>query len=272
MGLGWADRLVALVGLIHYAEHSILNICDAHRAFLETLTTVTARGRISDDGRNRLNFAALSLHDALRSAHESRDKVSLDDALIKRLGKVSWSDALEQFRLEPMRLETANSWIGVVGGWVQSYTSSMERLRDAALDELLLAEREVARLYALDSEKRTDAATAPPKVPDKYPTIPYGKERGEFADPGVWDSFFGVGSVRLVDSARICGARSTSPDCRCRWHHDAIQVIPVQRTSSHGLRGSGWQAGPVEAGSQRCAGDKSLSPSCPHDYGGRDAH
>lgn len=192
IGMGWDARLEALLGILHYAEHSLLNLHDAHRAFLETFSEVTARGRISDAGRNQLLNAASGLHDALRRISEHRDELKLDETLTKRLGKGTWAETLETFKLGPMSLESADSWINAVPGWVESFSGSLERLRQAALDQLLNAEREVRRMYA-DDTARTPAPTTP-SSPKTYPTLPYGKERTSYADPGPWDSFMGSGA------------------------------------------------------------------------------
>ena len=54
LGSGWEAYLKGLVAILHYAEHSEANLRDAHGALVNTVSVVTADGRVSSSERRVL--------------------------------------------------------------------------------------------------------------------------------------------------------------------------------------------------------------------------
>ena len=100
LGSGWDAYLKGLVGILHYAEHSEANLRDAHGALCNTVSVVTADGRVSSGERRALLSACAEVHNALRHIYEDEGKVIvLDRTLLRRLKVESWQQALGTFTL-----------------------------------------------------------------------------------------------------------------------------------------------------------------------------
>ena len=57
---------------------------------------------------------------------------------------------LEEFKLPPPNRENIGDWLNVIDGWVGAAIAAIARLRDAALEQLLLVEGQVAK-FARDN-------------------------------------------------------------------------------------------------------------------------
>jgi len=133
----------------------------------------------------------------------------VDAALCARLEVASWQAMLEELKLPPATEDNINDWLGVIDGWVNSTAIALTALAGAALEELLVAEDEVAR--HLREGSIPAAACAPSIVPPAYPTLLPGQERERQKRLGLWDRFQTADGLlpavaRLLVAGAIVGA------------------------------------------------------------------
>jgi Zn-dependent protease with chaperone function len=188
LGSGWDTYLKGLVGIVHYAEHSEANLRDAHGALCSTVSVVTADGRVSGRELKVLVNACAEVHNALRQIYEDEGKqIVLDRTLLRRLKVENWQQALGQFNL-PLANETnVGDWLNAIDSWVASAGSALAALRQAALEQLLLAEAQVARFVR--DKMQPGAAPDATKVPEQYPVLVPGGERPRKTKLDLWDRF-----------------------------------------------------------------------------------
>ncbi|HKU16326.1 MAG TPA: M48 family metalloprotease [Steroidobacteraceae bacterium] len=188
LGPGWEAYLKGLVSILHYAEHSEANLRDAHGALCNTVSVVTADGRVSKGEVRVLLNACAEVHNALRHIYEDEgSKIVLDRTLSRRLKVESWQQALGTFTLPLADEKNVGEWLNAIHSWVASAGSALSALRQAALEQLLLAEAQVSRFVR---EKMTPAAAPDAtKVPDQYPVLVPGSERPRKTKLDLWDRF-----------------------------------------------------------------------------------
>ena len=188
LALGWDAYLKGLASILHYAEHAEANLRDAHGALCNTVSVVTADGRVSSGERRILLNACADVHNALRHIYEDEGKlIVLDRTLLRRLKVESWQQTLGSFTLPLADEKNVGDWLNAIDSWVASAGSALAALRQASLEQLLLAEAQVSRFVR---EKMTPAA-APDgsKVPEKYPVLVPGGERPRKTKLDLWDRF-----------------------------------------------------------------------------------
>jgi Zn-dependent protease with chaperone function len=188
LGPGWEAYLKGLVAILHYAEHSEANLRDAHGALCNIVSVVTADGRVSKSEVRILLNACAEVHNALRHIYEDEGKlIVLDRTLLRRLKVETWQQALGSFTLPPASEANVGEWLNAIDSWVASAGSALAALRQAALEQLLLAEAQVARFVR---DKMTPAAAPDAtSVPDKYPVLLPGGERPRKTKLDLWDRF-----------------------------------------------------------------------------------
>jgi Zn-dependent protease with chaperone function len=188
LGSGWDAYLKGLVGILHYAEHSEANLRDAHGALCNTVSVVTADGRVSKGELRVLISACAEVHNALRHIYDDEGKaIVLDRTLLRRLKVENWPQALGPFTL-PLANETnVGEWLNAIDSWVASAGSALGALRQSALEQLLLAEAQVARFVR--EKMQPGAAPAATQVPEKYPVLVPGSERPRKTRLDLWDRF-----------------------------------------------------------------------------------
>ena len=188
LGSGWDAYLKGLVAILHYAEHSEANLRDAHGALCNIVSVVTADGRVSSKERKVLLNACAEVHNALRHIYEDEGKlIVLDRTLLRRLKVESWQQALGQFTLPLADEKNVGEWLNAIDSWVGSAGSALSALRQASLEQLLLAEAQVARFVR---DKMTPAAAPEAtKAPEKYPVLVPGSERPRKTKLDLWDRF-----------------------------------------------------------------------------------
>jgi Zn-dependent protease with chaperone function len=188
LGSGWDAYLKGLVAILHYAEHSEGNLRDAHSALSNTVSVVTADGRVSKSELRVLVNACAEVHNALRQIYEDEGKlIVLDRTLVRRLKVENWQQALGTFTLPPASDANVGEWLNAIDSWVASAGSALVALRQAALEQLLLAEAQVARFVR--AKMTPAAAPEATKVPDKYPVLVPGGERPRQTKLDLWDRF-----------------------------------------------------------------------------------
>jgi Zn-dependent protease with chaperone function len=188
LGSGWDAYLKGLLSILHYAEHNEANVRDAQGALRNTVAVVTADSRVSRSERKQLLQACAEVHNALRHVYEDGGKqIVLDRTLLRRLKVESWQEALGTFSLPLANENNLGDWLGAVDSWVQSAASALSLLRQSALEQLLLAEAQVARFTR---EKMTPGvAPEATRVPAQYPLLVPNSERPRKTKLDLWDRF-----------------------------------------------------------------------------------
>lgn len=110
------------------------NIADAHSALANVVSMVTAKRKVNDDERNRLQSHAMELYRLLQEVNAARGSLTLDDATLQRLGSTSWSALLGEFNLVAPGLGNIGDWLNVIDSWMRPVAGALGQLRRTALD------------------------------------------------------------------------------------------------------------------------------------------
>jgi len=207
LGEDWAAYLKGLLQTLHYADHVEANLLDARELLSSTLVTVTARGRVGSRERERILHSADTAYAALRDVHQAAPQVILDRTILRRLDKPSWGEFLEELRLPAPTAQNLAQWLNAVDSWMRSTGMSLAALRLSALEQLLLAEAQIARL----ARAGIKPGAAPPaaQVPKEYRLLLPGTERPR-NQMSWWDRFQTASGVlpmiaRMTAAAAIVG-------------------------------------------------------------------
>ena len=184
---GWPEYLQGLLSVLHYADHTHANLRDAQGYVINIYNIVTADGRVSSSELTRLIDGCDQLYAVLNGVYEEIPQVTLDRTLLRRLEVESWSAMLEEFKLPPPNRENIGEWLNVIDGWVGGTLHVLGALRDAALEQLLLAESQVAK-FLRDHLPLADAPP-PAKVPRDFRRLMPGSERPRQKRLDWWDRF-----------------------------------------------------------------------------------
>lgn len=208
LGGGWREYLEGLIRALHYAEHTLADLRDAHGLLRNVLAIVTAGGKVSRPELERLITTANKLYATLVEIYEQKSTVRLDPSLCKRLDAAKWSDMLEEFKLPPATKENINKWLSAIDSWVNSASARLSALASASLEQLLAAEDEVAR--HVQNGTVPAAADAPTLVPVAYNTLVPGQERERQKRLGLWARFqtadgLVAAAARLLVAGTIVG-------------------------------------------------------------------
>ncbi|MCR6641004.1 MAG: M48 family metallopeptidase [Sporocytophaga sp.] len=184
----WGDYLKGLVSLIHYSEHSIAIIADYKRVFDNTLRVILADGNVSSSEMNRLLSDARNITQSLEVVYNNTSCVNPGDLVLARMNSENWSSMLEEFKLGYANSENINGWIGVVDGWINLAVNSLDRLKDAALEELIFAEEKLASAYL--TSVSPGVAPSAPNISHIYPILLNGNESKIELKLNLWDRFY----------------------------------------------------------------------------------
>ncbi len=209
IGNGWDTYLMGLASLIHYAEHTHADLMDLQGVFHNVFAVVTADRKVSKKEMKRLIAAGNDLHDALEAVHKHGLQLGLDERTAKRAEITSYKEALGEFTLPPATDENVGDWLGVIDGWTNAAGGLLMSVRSAALQELLIAEDEVAT--ALAKGAHLPAAPAAPVVPAEYPRLMLGDARPRQEKLNWWDRFqtadgWFAATARFTVAASVVGA------------------------------------------------------------------
>ena len=184
---GWPAYLRSLTAMLHYADHTEANLRDVQGYVANIYNVVTADGRVSSKELTRLIQGCEQLHSTLAAVYGQATQVSLDRTLLRRLEIENWQAMLEEFKLPPPNRENIGEWLNVIDGWIGAALGAVSRLRDAALEQLLLVEGQLSKFV----RENMQPADAPPAsaVPQQYQTLLPGKERPRQKRLDWWDRF-----------------------------------------------------------------------------------
>ncbi|KQO20490.1 hypothetical protein ASF11_25015 [Acidovorax sp. Leaf76] len=240
-GRGWEAYWRGLLSLVHYTEHLQANIADAHGALANQVAMVTAKRKVSDAERNRVVSHALELYLLLQEVDNARNSVVVDEETLRQVGAASWSAMLEEFTLGAPGLSNIGDWLNVIDGWVRAFSGSLGRLRRAALDQMLNAERRLQTTVG----QGADMGEAPPApaVPRQYSTFVTGQERPLQKRLDWWSRFqvadgWVPGSARLLVAGGIIGSlmgTSASVGTATVWVHNGLDRPVISQVGAHKL-------------------------------------
>jgi len=187
LGKGWPEYLRGLAAVLHYADHSEANLRDAQGYVGNIYSVVTADGRVSSSELSRLVAGCQELYRPLHDIYGQRSQLILDRTLLRRLETDGWLSMIEEFKLPGPDRENMSEWIGVIDSWIGGALGPLSAVRGAALEQLLLAESQVAKFVR---ENMPPADAPPPStVPPDYVTLLPGNERPRQKRLDWWDRF-----------------------------------------------------------------------------------
>ena len=209
LGKGWEAYIMAKAKVVHYAQHTQDDLQDVKGFLLNVWNVIWADGNVSKSELKRLIKACNEVHKSLAAVYEHAPHIKLDDNILKALNIKDWQEGLGSFDLPPANHDNINDWMQVIEGWVNSTTSALYQLQQAALEQLLLTEDKLAKAFLQNSA--TEDAPAPSSLPDKYKTLMFGEERELQTKLNWWDSFqtahgLGPAIARTAVSLSIVGA------------------------------------------------------------------
>lgn len=190
---GWPNYLTGLAAVLHYADHVAANLRDAQGYVSNIYQVVTADGRVSSDELGRLVAGCQELYRPLATIYGQAAQIVLDRTLLRRLEVESWQAMLEEFKLPGPDRDNIGKWLEVIDGWIGAALHALGKLRIAALEQLLLAEQQVAK-FVVDGMPAADAPPAS-SVPADYPTLVPGSERPRQKRLDWWDRFHAADGV-----------------------------------------------------------------------------
>jgi hypothetical protein len=205
LGYSWRNYLVGLIELLHYAEHTLADLQDAHGLLSNVVAVVTADRRVTSSELKRLIATANELHAVLARIYEARSTLRLDEKLCEQLSVKGWEEILEEFKLPPADEGNINDWMEVIDGWVGATAGALSSLYGAALEQLLITEDMIGR--HLQNSSNPEAAPAPSAAPSGYPAFLAGQERKRQKKLGLWDRFQTAdGTLGTVSRLLVAGA------------------------------------------------------------------
>jgi len=171
----FATYLRGLLSVHHYATHAEADLNDAKALFYITTQVELSRKWRARAKRGAIVSAGKVVYDALTRVHADSSAVLLDSTLLKRLGINSWSEYVQELRLNPPTEANLSDWVGVCDSWIDSALSCLSALRFSSLEQLLEMEQSVA--YATRRDETLPEAPNPSQVPASFPTMCPGQER-----------------------------------------------------------------------------------------------
>lgn len=206
---GWPDYLKTLAELLHYLEHSLANLNDAHSHLANTTAVAVATGRVSQKKLNRLLDSGRDLRQVMGGIDSNAEHVSVPQPILTKLEWTSWRETLDEIELPAPDEHNINDWMNVIESWVGPMRADLNTLRQAVLAELLRSEKRVASMYHGDE----DCVDAPGRadVPESYSTRPPGTERKQQKTLDWWSRFTladgtGPATLRFCASSSIVAA------------------------------------------------------------------
>ena len=203
---GWSNYLKGLGGLIHYAEHSIANLDDCVNKFNNVLSIVLADGRVSSSEMTDLLKISHDLHNTLRRIFNNAKAIELNQELLSKLKIATYSELYEEFKLGGPHEDNMNEWVNACFSWVALANDALYKLRNTALEELLVTEDRIKKAFINDQPLAQQAPTSI-TIPEKYNRLLPGTGRSLQYKLGWWDRFsVGDGLVPTIAKFAVAAA------------------------------------------------------------------
>lgn len=200
----WSSYLKKLTGLVHYSEHSISNTNDVAKKFNNVLNIALADGNISSSELVDILNVSNDYYNVLRRIYNDSNTLILDAKLLENIKIESYKSAFEKFELPPPNKDNLNDWVNVVSGWAGLALKNLHKLRNEALELLLVTEDSIKEAYL--NNKNLQAVPVIEGIPEEYSTLVPGSERKIQRKLGIWDRFAtGDGLVPSIAKFGISG-------------------------------------------------------------------
>jgi Zn-dependent protease with chaperone function len=187
LGQGWDQYLLGLASLVHYLEHTTADLLDLDGVLQNVFGVVMADGNVSKKELKRLIAASNDLHASLAGIYATAGDVRLDERTAARTDIHDFGAALGPFSLVPADQQNIGAWLNGIGGWTSATIGLLNACRNAALQELLLCEDEVAHMLSLGGA--APHAPAPALIPANYPRLMTTESRPRQMKLRWWDRF-----------------------------------------------------------------------------------
>lgn len=188
IGKQWEDNLLGLLAVLHYTDHSEANLRDVYGYMDNVVSVITADDRVTKKELIRLLIAAGETYEVLAEIYQKAEQVQLGRWLGKQLEIDNWKKSLGEFELTPASEENINEWMNVITSWVDSTSTALSALNDAALEQLLKAEALLSKQHCQQTE--IPPAPQPAKAPKNFITLQEGQERDRQTKLGWWGRFY----------------------------------------------------------------------------------
>lgn len=201
VGRGWPEYLDGLLALVDYAEHMEAELRDLHGMLHNTVAIATASGSVNEQKANQIVNAAYQVHQVLELVYNAAPEVQLDERILAKPELAGgWVATLGKFGLPVATREGLGDWLDAAETWVSHVGATLSILRAAALEQLLLAESQMA--MALRQPALVADAPAPSAAPKSYPRLLAGSERPRVTSIGWWARFLRADGV-AAEAARL---------------------------------------------------------------------
>ena len=201
----WSDYLKNLTSLVHYSEHSISNTSDVAKKFNNVLSIALADGNVSSSELVDILSVSNDYYNVVRGIYKHSETLKLDSKLLENMKMESYQTAFETFELQHPNRENINDWINVISGWAGLALKNLHKLRNEALELLLVTEDNIKDAYL--NNKTLGVVPTIKGVPEDYSTIVPGSERKIQRKLGLWDRFAtGDGLVPSIAKFGVSGS------------------------------------------------------------------
>ena len=216
LGPQWLARHTSHVQLVHYLEHVVADLGDLKRVFDNDFQHAVADGEISTREADKLVHAGTQLYLALEKVYGDAPAVQLSASGLTAApdgSSADWKTQLGEFKFGPPSRDNLGDWLGAVDSWVYGTTGPAGVARDAALNDLLRLEAQIAERaqHGRVNDDATSVEEALPAAPKSYATLLTREKRSIREKLGLWDriqlgqGWFG-GAVRIAAAGSIIAA------------------------------------------------------------------
>lgn len=201
-GSDWETAWLEQLRLLHYAEHAEANLADLQATLANTLAMTTAKRKVSEEGAVRILADASAAFSAMAEIGQAAAGIQTGSYALALLGD-NWLSVVGKFEFGYPTRENLGEWIKHVDSWLNPMLRALNRLRRAALDQLLHTEAQITG-GASSPEADIEASTTP-VVPSTYATLTSGQERPRQKKLDAWSRFH-TADGWLAGAARLAVA------------------------------------------------------------------
>ncbi|NOQ75930.1 MAG: M48 family metalloprotease [Crocinitomix sp.] len=185
-----------LMNAIHYTEHTNNKLGDLLNTFSNALA-IAGAGSSNDEQIRKVLQHANRLGDFLETIFENSEKVVEVGLLNKSFGEKPYAELYEKYQLGHADRQNINDWIGHLQGWLDIARINIWKLRNAALERLLIYEKELQNAHA--NNTNLGGLNTQITIPEKYATLIRGDENEPEFKLSFWDRFLaGYGIVPMI--------------------------------------------------------------------------
>lgn len=181
-----AEYIKQLNELILYSEHKLLNLADMQKKYGNVLSVVLADGRVSSSEMKEVLSVSSDLYKLIRIAFLDSEKIEVGESLELKLEK-PYKDMFEEFKFSNSTESNISNWVENVGGWYEQATGNLTKLRNAALEHLLVIEENIKASVVDGKPLKSKAEKI--SFTSKYARFLPGSERELQLKLGFWDRF-----------------------------------------------------------------------------------